>query len=204
MIHELTRLGFLVSGRGSNLQAIIQACKDKKLYAEPAVVISNNASAGALDIARSESIPAIHISRNTHPDIDQLDRAITETLQQHQADLVILAGYMKKIGPVLLKAYRNRIINIHPSLLPKFGGQGMYGMRVHAAVLAAGERVTGATVHLVDYDYDSGPILGQRQVEVLAGDNPESLAIRVLAAEHALLVEVLQDIIKGKIILPDH
>ncbi len=203
MTDKLTRLGFLVSGRGSNMQAIIQACKDQKLHAEPVVVISNNASAGALDIARNESIPAFHLSLNTHPDADQLDQTITEILQQHQVDLVILAGYMKKIGPVLLKAYRNRIINIHPSLLPKFGGQGMYGIRVHAAVLAAGERITGATVHLVDYGYDSGSILGQRQVEVLTGDNPESLAIRVLAVEHALYVEVLQDIIEGKINLPD-
>lgn len=201
MTDKFTRLGFLVSGRGSNMQAIIQACKGRKLLAEPVVVISNNASARALDNARSESIPAFHLSSKTHPDADQLDRAITETLQQHQVELVVLAGYMKKIGPVLLKVYKNKIINIHPSLLPRFGGQGMYGMKVHTAVLAAGDRMTGATVHLVDNDYDSGSILGQRQVEVLTGDNPETLAMRVLAVEHSLYVEVLQDIIAGKIIL---
>jgi phosphoribosylglycinamide formyltransferase-1 len=204
VIEKLTRLGFLASGRGSNMQAIIEACKERKLQAEPVVVISNNASAGALDIARSESIPAFHLSQNTHPDSELLDHAITETLQQHRVELVVLAGYMKKVGPVLLKAYRNRIINIHPSLLPEFGGKGMYGTRVHAAVLAAGEPITGATVHLVDNDYDSGPILGQRKVKVLADDNPETLALRVLAAEHALYVDILQDIVKGKIILPDH
>ena len=203
MTDKFTTLGFLVSGRGSNMQAIIQACNVGKLNAKPVVVISNNVTAEALNVARNEMIPAFHLSRNTHPDAGQLDRIITETLQQHQVDLVILAGYMKKIGPVLLKAYRNRIINIHPSLLPKFGGQGMYGMRVHAAVLASGERKTGVTVHLVDNDYDSGSILEQRQVDVLAGDTQESLAARVLAVEHELYVDVLQNILEGKITLPD-
>lgn len=204
MTEKISRLGFLASGRGSNMQAIIQACKTGVLHAEPVVVISNNATAGALNIALSESIPAVYLSQNTHPDTDQLDQVITVTLQQHQVDLVILAGYMKKIGSVLLKTYRNRIINIHPSLLPKFGGQGMYGMRVHAAVLAAGERITGATVHLVDKNYDSGSILEQRQVNVMAGDDPESLSARVLEVEHALYIDVLQKILEGKIILPDH
>ena len=192
----------MVSGRGSNMQAVIQACKNGKLKARPVVVISNNATAGALDIARKESIPAFHLSQNTHPDAGSLDRAISEIFQQHQVDLVILAGYMKKIGPVLLNTYKKRIINIHPSLLPKFGGRGMYGINVHAAVLAAGETVTGATVHLVEGEYDSGAILGQQQVAVLTGDTPESLAARVLAVEHALYVDVLQNIIDGKIYLP--
>jgi phosphoribosylglycinamide formyltransferase 1 len=198
---KLVRLGFLASGRGSNMQAIFEACKNGKIKAEPVVVISNNASAGALEIARRESIPAFHLSNHTHPDQDLLDQAITETLQQNHIDLVILAGYMKKIGPVLLGAYKNRIINIHPSLLPKFGGQGMYGIHVHAAVLAAGEKTTGATVHLVEGEYDSGRILKQREIEVLPDDTPESLAARVLESEHALYVDVLKEIIEGKIIL---
>ena len=202
MTANITRLGFLVSGRGSNMQAVVHACKNGKLNARPAVVISNNAAAGALDIARHESIPAVHISSHTHPDPELLDQTITETLQQHQADLIILAGYMKKIGPVLLNTYRNRIINIHPSLLPKFGGQGMYGINVHAAVLAANEKTTGATVHLVEGEYDSGKILGQRQVEVLSADTPGSLAARVLEVEHSLYVDVIKDIIEGKINLP--
>lgn len=201
MTDKLVRLGFLASGRGSNMQAIIEACKNGKIKAEPVVVISNNATAGALEIARRESIPAFHLSNQTHPDPDLLDQAITETLQHHHADLVILAGYMKKIGPALLGAYRNRIINIHPSLLPKFGGQGMYGIHVHEAVLAAGEKTTGATVHLVEGEYDSGRILKQREVKVMPDDTPESLAARVLEAEHTLYADVLKDIIGGKIIL---
>lgn len=202
MTAQLTRLGFLVSGRGSNMQSVVHACKSGKLSARPVVVISNNAAAGALDIARHESIPAVHISSLTHPDPVLLDQNITETLQEYQADLIILAGYMKKTGPVLLNTYRNRIINIHPSLLPKFGGQGMYGINVHAAVLAAGEKTTGATVHLVEGEYDSGKILGQKQVEVLPADTPESLAARVLEVEHSLYVDVIKDIIEGKINLP--
>jgi phosphoribosylglycinamide formyltransferase 1 len=198
---KLVRLGFLASGRGSNMQAIIEACINGKIKAEPVVVISNNATAGALEIARRESIPAFHLSNYTHPDPGLLDQAITETLQQNHADLVILAGYMKKIGPALLGAYRNRIINIHPSLLPKFGGHGMYGIHVHEAVLAAGEKTTGATVHLVEGEYDSGRILKQREIEVLLDDTPESLAARVLEVEHSLYVDVLMDIIEGKIIL---
>jgi phosphoribosylglycinamide formyltransferase-1 len=181
------------------MQAVIRACNSGELNARPAVVISNNASAGALDIARRESIPAFHLSSKTHPAPGLLDRAITQTLQQHGAELVVLAGYMKKIGPFLLDAYKNRIINIHPSLLPKFGGQGMYGMNVHTAVIAAGEKTTGATVHLVEGEYDSGKILGQREVKVLPADTPQSLAARVLDAEHSLYVDVLKDIIDGKI-----
>lgn len=201
MTDKLVRLGFLASGRGSNMQAIIEACKNGKIKAEPVVVISNNATAGALEIARRESIAAFHLSNHTHPDPDLLDQAITETLQHHHADLVILAGYMKKIGPALIGTYRNRIINIHPSLLPKFGGQGMYGIHVHEAVLAAGEKTTGATVHLVEGEYDSGRILKQREVKVMPDDTPESLAARVLEAEHTLYADVLKDIIGGKIIL---
>lgn len=196
-------LGFLASGRGSNMQAIIRACKDGKLDASPAAVISNNRESGALAIARVEFIPAYHLSNQSHPDPEALDGAITDTLQQHRVNLVILAGYMKQIGPRLLQAYRNRILNIHPSLLPKFGGQGMYGMRVHEAVLAAGDRVTGVTVHLVDAEYDGGLILAQRQVPVAPEDNPESLAARVLDVEHQLYLEVLQGITNGKIVLPD-
>lgn len=201
MTEKHVRLGFLVSGRGSNMQAIIEACKNRKIEAEPVVVISNNPNAGALEIARRESIPAFHLSNHTHPVQDLLDQAITETLHHYHTDLVLLAGYMKKIGPALLNAYRNRIINIHPSLLPKFGGQGMYGIHVHEAVLAAGEETTGATVHLVDSEYDSGRILKQREVKVLHGDSPESLAARVLETEHKIYVDVIKDIIAGKIML---
>lgn len=202
MSARLIRLGFLASGRGSNLQAVLDACAAGRLPAVPAVVISNNAEAQALMRARNAGIPAHHLSRRTHPDPCALDQAIADTLKRHRVDLVVLAGYMKKIGFKTLQAYRDRIINIHPALLPKFGGPGMYGMRVHEAVLAAGERQTGVTVHLVDEEYDRGAILAQQTVPVLEHDTPATLASRVLEAEHECLVDTLRRILAGEIALP--
>jgi phosphoribosylglycinamide formyltransferase-1 len=199
---NLPRLGLLASGRGSNLQAIIDACRAGDLGAVPAVAISNNAGAEALARARQAGIPAFHLSATTHPDPGALDRAIDDCLRRHRVDLVILAGYMKKLGPRTLGAFAGRVLNIHPALLPKFGGQGMYGRRIHEAVIAAGERETGITVHLADEEYDRGPILAQRRIPVLASDTAESLAARVLAEEHAFYVEVLRDVLAGRIKLP--
>lgn len=194
--------GFLVSGRGSNMQAIIDACREGRLKARPVVVISNNASAGALVRAMKADIPTYHLSSRTHPNPGDLDQAIADTLQNHGVDLVILAGYMKKVGPVVLDRYANRIINIHPALLPKFGGRGMYGIKVHEAVLAAAEKESGATVHLVNAQYDQGLILAQRKVPVEKSDSPESLAERVLEVEHELYIDTLRRIIDGEISLP--
>jgi len=184
------------------MQAIINACQSGNLAAQPVVVISNNTGSGALEIARRERIPCYHLSLTTHPDPAVLDEVITSTLKQYGVDLVVLAGYMKKVGPVMLKTYKNRIINIHPSLLPKYGGAGMYGTHVHEAVLTAGDRETGATVHLVDDEYDGGLVLEQRTVKVKEDDTIESLAERVLEVEHALYVDVLQKITRGEITLP--
>jgi phosphoribosylglycinamide formyltransferase-1 len=194
-------LGFLASGRGSNMQAVIDAWRSGRLDVSPRVVISNNSASGALERARREGIPYVHLSSVTHPDAGELDRAIRDTLKQYDVDLVILAGYMKKIGPQTLSAYADRIINIHPALLPRFGGEGMYGARVHKAVLASGVQETGVTVHLVDAQYDHGPILAQRRVPVRPGDTAETLADRVLEQEHDLLVETLARIASGEIVL---
>jgi phosphoribosylglycinamide formyltransferase 1 len=194
-------LGFLASHGGSNMQAIIDACKQGRLNAKPRVVISNNSDSMALTRARAEGVPHYHISASTHPG-DAEDRAILYTLQAHDVDTVILAGYMKRIGPATLNAYRGRILNIHPALLPKFGGQGLYGKQVHEAVLKAGEKVTGVTVHVIDESYDTGPILNQAQVPVLEGDTVNSLAERVLKHEHLLYVETLRMISEGVIPLP--
>lgn len=191
------RLGLLASGRGSNVQAIIDACRAGRITAEPCVVISNNRDAEVLARARRAELPALHLSARTHPDPAALDGAIADALCAHGATLVVLAGYMKRIGPATLARFPGRIINVHPSLLPRYGGQGMYGARVHAAVLAAGERTSGATVHLVDAEYDRGAILAQRTVPVLAGDTPESLAQRVLQVEHALYVDTIDRIARG-------
>jgi phosphoribosylglycinamide formyltransferase-1 len=198
MIH----LGFLASHRGSNMQAVADACRSGRLDARPSVVISNNSESGALARARWESIPHYHLSGRTHPLPEELDDAILEALRRHQVDLVVLAGYMKKIGPRTLRHYRGRILNIHPALLPRFGGEGMYGTRVHAAVLAAGERETGVTIHVVDEQYDRGPVVAQCRLPVLGHDTVESLAQRVLEREHAFLVETLVGIAAGTIALP--
>ena len=187
-------LGVLASHGGTNLQAIIAACADGSLDAEVRVVISNNSRSLALERARRANIPTAHLSAVTHPDPTRLDEAIADTLSAHGVQLVALAGYMKKLGPRTLSRYRNRVLNVHPALLPKFGGRGMYGERVHAAVIAAGERVSGVSVHLVDEEYDRGPVIAQSQVPVLPNDTPETLAARVLQREHALYPQTLQRI----------
>ena len=198
------RLGFLASGRGSNMQSVIDACNDGRLNAMPVVVISNNADSMALERAKRERIPAFHLSARLVAGADELDQRITETLMQHEVDLVILAGYMKKLGPRTLAAYAGRILNVHPALLPKFGGKGMYGDNIHRAVLAAGETETGVTIHLVEEKYDSGPILAQCKVKVEADDTVETLAARVLAMEHKLFVDTIGAILQGKIKLPNN
>jgi len=193
------RLGFLASHGGSNLQAILDAIVAGTLPAQARVVISNNSQALALERAAAIGVPGLHLSSHTHPDADALDQAMVDALRAHGVALVVLAGYMRKIGPRLLAAYPRRILNIHPALLPKFGGQGMYGMHVHQAVLAAGERESGATIHLVDSEYDRGAILAQQSVPVQPGDTPESLQKRVLAVEHRLYPETLRRIALGEI-----
>lgn len=196
------KIGFLASHYGSNMQAVIDACKSGQLQAVPCVVISNNSKAEALARAQREGIPHYHLSAVTHPSAEALDTAIWQTLVTHGTDLVVLAGYMRKLGSQTLAAYRGRIINIHPALLPKFGGAGMYGAHVHEAVLAAGEKETGVTIHVVDGEYDHGPILAQSRVPVLPGDTVTTLAQRVLEREHCFLVETLQNIIAGNLVLP--
>jgi phosphoribosylglycinamide formyltransferase-1 len=193
------RLGCLASHGGTNLQAIIDACKSGALDAEVRVVISNNSSSTALGRARKEGIPGYHLSGVTHPGPEELARAIHETLKSHDVDVVMLVGYMKKLGRAVLDGYPVRILNTHPALLPGFGGKGMYGQRVHEAVLEAGDRVTGVTVHLVDAEYDRGPIVAQCEVPVLDGDSVETLSVRVLEQEHAFLVETLGMISRGEI-----
>jgi len=184
------------------MQSVIDACNAGRVNANPVVVISNNRKSFALKRARKEGIAAYNLSGLTHPDSDVLDETILGTLQEHRTGLVILAGFLRKIGPKTLAAYRNRIINIHPALLPKYGGQGMYGKNVHRAVVAAGDKETGVTIHIVDKEYDTGPILAQKTMPVAPDDTPESLAERLIEVEHRFLVETIQRIIIGEIILP--
>ena len=198
----MKRLGILVSGRGSNMVAIMDACEQGRLAANIEVVISNNAEAPALVIARARGISTACLGSRIPPDPEMLDSVMLKTLSSSNVDLVLLAGYMKKIGPRTLAAYKGRIINIHPSLLPRFGGKGMYGMNVHEAVIANGEKETGVTIHLVDAEYDKGAILAQEAIAVKPDDTAESIAARVLQIEHVLYTETIQKIIDGSIILP--
>ena len=193
------RLGFLASHNGTNVQAIVDACKSGLLDAEPRVVISNNSKAGVLERARREGIPHRHLSAKTHPDPADLDRAIAATLEEHGVDLVVMAGYMKLLGPETEARYKDRILNTHPALLPRFGGKGMFGPHVHEAVLAAGETETGVTVHLADEEYDRGPIVSQRTVPLLPDDTPDTLGGRLLEVEHAIYVDTLRAISTGEI-----
>ncbi|MBT3346136.1 MAG: phosphoribosylglycinamide formyltransferase [Gemmatimonadetes bacterium] len=193
------RLGFLASGGGTNLQAILDACGNGQLHGDPRIVISNNSKAGALTRAHALGIDTGHLSGHTHPDPAQLDEAVCSMLQTHDVEVVCLVGYMKKLGPRTLSVYRRRILNVHPALLPRHGGQGFYGDRVHAAVLAAGDEVSGVTIHVVDEEYDHGPVVDQETVPVLPGDTVETLAARVLTLEHALFPRTLQKIAIGQI-----
>src|SRR5512135_337739 len=179
------RLAVAISGRGSNLAALLAALPaGGGGPAEVALVLSNRAAAG-LELARERGIPALVLA-------DPADgREWLDALAAHRADLIVLAGYLKLVPPEVVERYRGRIINIHPALLPAFGGPGMYGRRVHEAVLASGAAVSGATVHLVDEVYDRGRILAQARVPVRPGDTPDTLAARVLEVEHRLLPAVV-------------
>ncbi len=183
------------------MQAVIDACKTGELQASPAVVISNNSGSGAIARARQEGIPWFHLSGKTHPNPEELDLAILRALREHAVDVIVLAGYMKKLGAKTLSHFSNRILNIHPALLPKYGGKGMYGMRVHEAVINAGETESGVSIHIVDEEYDTGPVISQTCVPLESNDTPEALAARVLMREHTFFVETLQKIVAGEIVL---
>jgi phosphoribosylglycinamide formyltransferase-1 len=189
----MLQLAVLGSGRGSNFQAILRAIDEGRLPStRVCLVISNNSDAGILALARSAGIPALHVSQKQFPTEEAFTDALLEELRRHGANLVVLAGYMKRVPPRVVRTYRGRILNIHPALLPKFGGQGMYGHRVHEAVIAARERESGATVHVVDEEYDRGPIVLQRTVAVAPGETPETLAAKVLDIEHALYPDAIR------------
>lgn len=187
------KLGVLASGEGSTLQAVLDASNRGDIDASVRLVISNNSNAGALERAAQCGIKTLHISSATHTDESARDQAITQALVRADVELVLLAGYMKRLGPQVLETFAGRIINTHPSLLPKYGGQGFYGRRVHEAVLEAGDTATGATVHIVTADYDAGPIVGQVTVPVRKHDTLGSLETRVKNAERNLLLQVISD-----------
>ena len=185
----MRRLAVLISGGGTNLQAIIDACEKEKISGEVAVVLSNKEDVYGLERAKKQHIPH-YVARD--------NQEILDILEKEKVDLVVLAGYLKKIPKEMIDRYPNKIVNIHPSLIPAFAGKGFYGIKVHEAAIKRGVKVSGATVHLVNEDLDAGPILEQEVVPVLKSDKPEDLQQRVLKVEHRLLVQAIQSLLKGE------
>ena len=197
----MLRVGVLVSGGGTNLQAILDAMDSGRIKnVQVEVVISNNAGAYALERARAKGIEALCVSPKSFASREAFNEALLETVDRYSLDLIVLAGFLVTIPPAMIQKYRNRIINVHPSLIPSVCGVGYYGLKVHEAALARGVKVTGATVHFVDEGVDSGPILLQRAVDVLPGDDPKTLQRRVMEqAEWIILPEAIDRIANGEI-----
>ncbi len=201
----MLKLAVLVSGGGTNLQAIINAIGAGKITnACISVVISNNANAYALERARAHGIEALCISPKDFESREAFNQAFLEKLNSYNVDLVVLAGFLVVLPEMMIKEYTNRIVNIHPSLIPSFCGKGFYGLKVHEGVLARGVKVTGATVHFVDEGTDTGPIILQKAVEVEQGDTPEVLQHRVMEqAEWVILPKAIDLIANGKVSVED-
>ena len=202
---EVLRLAVLVSGGGTNLQAIIDSIEDGTVTnAKIVVVISNNKNAYALERAAKHGIEALSISPKDYEDREMFHQALLATLEERNIDLIVLAGYLVVIPEQMIRKYRNRIINVHPSLIPSFCGTGYYGLKVHEAVLARGVKVAGATVHFVDEGTDTGPIILQKAVAVEPGDTPEVLQHRVMEqAEWKLLPAAIDMIANGRVRVED-
>lgn len=201
----MLKVGVLVSGGGTNLQAILDAIDNGEITnAQVSLVISNNAGAYALERAKNHKIEAVCISPKSFESRDEFHKALLEKLQESGVDLVVLAGFLVAIPSMIVEAFPNRIINIHPSLIPSFCGTGYYGLRVHEGALARGVRVTGATVHFVDAGTDTGPIILQKAVEIAPEDTPETLQRRVMEnAEWKILPEAIDLIANGKVTVKD-
>jgi phosphoribosylglycinamide formyltransferase 1 len=187
------RLAVLASGQGTNLQNIHQQIASGSLpEVEIALVVSNNSGSGAMEYAHQRSFPTAHVSATRQGSQEAADKALLDHLLEHHIDLVVLAGYMKKVPAEVIGEFKGRIINVHPALLPSFGGEGMYGIRVHEAVKKSGEKCTGATAHLVTEDYDEGPIIIQETCEVSERDTPETLSEKVREIEFRLLPKAIK------------
>ncbi len=188
----MLHIAVFASGRGSNFEALHHAIAEQKISAKIVVVISNNSSSSALALAQSFTIPAFHISQQQFSDPSLFQQKILETLRSFGTNFIVLAGYIKKLDPAITRAFPERIINIHPALLPKYGGEGMFGMNVHNAVIAAKEKESGATVHFVNEEYDNGGIIAQQKIRIDPNDTPETLAAKVLKVEHELLPSIIK------------
>jgi len=192
-------IGFLASGAGSSAQAIVAAMRAGELAGEARLMVSNNRSAAVLDFARAAGIPAVCIP--TKDDAEAADAKIAAVMADHGVELIVMSGYLRRLGPTTLARYAGRILNIHPGPLPRFGGEGMYGRRVHEAVLAAGVAESGIVIHLVDEEYDHGAPIARAVVPIMAGDTAADLEARVRAAEPSFFVETLKRLSRGELSL---
>jgi phosphoribosylglycinamide formyltransferase-1 len=186
------------SGNGTNFRSIIEHKRKGQIESDVELLITNNSTCGAAEIARAEGIEVVHISRKVFPDLSSLDYSnlFISALKKYDIDLIVLAGYMKMLPEEVVKKYSNRIINIHPALLPNYGGKGMYGLNVHKAVIESGDKETGATVHFVNESYDEGKIIYQEKIPVNENDTPESLMEKVREAEHRIFPKVISQLEK--------
>ncbi|MCI5059873.1 MAG: phosphoribosylglycinamide formyltransferase [Alphaproteobacteria bacterium] len=194
-------IGFLASHNGSSSLAITDACLAGELMASPTVMISNNSESKALEWAENRGLKTFCMNSKTHLEAKDLDQAMAQKLQDHKINLVVCSGYMKLIGPETLRIFENKILNIHPSLLPKYGGAGMYGRKIHEAVKQNGDAQTGITIHLVDTQYDTGKILAQKVIDLLPEDDVSNIEEKVKQAEPEFYIETIRKIIKGDIVL---
>jgi phosphoribosylglycinamide formyltransferase-1 len=197
-MNSRAKIAVFISGGGTNLQSLIDATKSGRLSGEIVLVISSKDNAYGLERAKNEEIATLVYKVKNYASREEAEKDLLEVLAEYEVEYIALAGYLKLLPSPVVRKYRNRIANIHPALLPKFGGKGMYGHRVHEAVLAAGEKESGATVHIVDEIYDHGQIIVQEKVPVLPDDTPDTLAARVLKVEHRIYPQALEKLIKGE------
>lgn len=197
-MNSKARIAVFISGGGSNLQSLIDASRTGRLYGDVVLVVSNNDDAYGLQRALKAGIDTFVYKVKNYESKEDAHADLMAFLENYRVDFIALAGYLKLLPPPVIKKFRNRITNIHPALLPRYGGKGMYGHHVHEAVIAAGDAESGATVHLVDEIYDNGRILEQKKIPVRPDDTPDSLAARVLEIEHEIYPLALDKLIRGK------
>jgi len=188
------RIGFLASHNGTTFRVMLERNESNPIRIVPAVLITNNSAPACLDVAAKYGVPSFVVNKSTVGE-ENIDRAIRDCLVQHQADFIVMAGYMKKLGPETLEAFSDRILNSHPALLPKFGGKGMYGRFVHEAVIAAGEKESGVTIHLADQEYDTGPIVTQIKISLSDDETVKNLEERVKSLETDAYLQAIEKLV---------
>lgn len=198
---SVLNLAVFASGQGTNCAAIHQAITENKLKAKIALIVSNQADAGVLDFAKKNTIPYCHISSENFSSKDKFYEELFLELDTYKVEFIVLAGYMKKIGTPIIRKYPNKILNIHPALLPSFGGKGMYGLHVHEAVINYGAKISGITIHLVDEEYDHGAIVMQKCVEVFSNDTAGSLGKRIQQMEYDTYWQAIQLFAENRVVI---